>query len=137
MRSAKFGRAGLTENDGAGFAQSPHGRIVTLGKIAAKSLAAHLRGHILGFEQVLDADGHAVDGGEGAPSLPARRTLVSGQAGAGLIQGDEGFDDRLALFDHLDASLKIGAGAVGAPAKARHRIMEGERLEGTRIVESE
>src|SRR4029077_6459249 len=136
MGSAKFGRGGLAENDGTGFAQRPYGRIVALGEIAAKSLAAHLRGHILGVEQVLDADGHAVDGGEGVPSFPARRTLVSGGAGADLLQGDGGFDDRFALFDHLDAALKIVAGGVGALAKAGRGIMEGERLEGAGIVAS-
>src|SRR5262245_53521580 len=134
MRSTKFRGGGLTENDRAGFAQRPHGRIVAFGEIAAKSLAAHLRGHILGFEQVLDADRHAVNGGEGAPTLPARRTFVSGRAGASLIQGDKGFDDRLALIDGLDASLKIGAGAVGALPKAGHRTMEAECLEGAGIV---
>src|SRR5262245_19735780 len=134
MGSAKFGRRGLAENDGAGFAQRPHGRIVAFRKIAAKSLAAHLSGHILGFEQVLDANRHTVDGGEGAPILPACGTFVSGRAGANLIQDDEGFDDRLAFFDRLDASLKVGAGTVGALPKAGHRSMEGERLEGSRVV---
>src|SRR5262245_18637276 len=134
MRSAKFGRGCLAENDGAGFAQRPHGGIVAFGEIAAKGLAAHLRGHILGFEQVLDADRHAIDGGEGATTLPARRTFVSGRAGASLIQGDEGFDDRLAFFDRLDASLKIGAGTVGALPKAGQRIMESECLEVAWIV---
>ena len=76
--SAKFGRGGLAENNGAGFAQRPHGRIVALGKIAAKSLAAHRRGHILGFEQVLDADGHAVAGAGGRPAC--QRAVLSSAA---------------------------------------------------------
>ena len=109
MGAAQFGRGGLAEDHGAGLAQRPHRRVVAFGEVAPKGLAAHLRGHILSLEQILDADGHAVDERERASGLPACRAGIGGLAGAQLVQRHEGFDHGLALRDGLKAALEIGA----------------------------
>ena len=133
---AELGRHGLAENDGAGLAQGPHRRVVALGEIAAIGLAAHLGRHVLGFEQVLDADRHAVDGRQRAPGLPSRRARIGGGARARLVERRKRLHDRLALGNRLQAALEIGARAIGALAKPRGGIVKRQRLEGPRIVAS-
>src|SRR5262249_45318773 len=99
MRSAELGGRWLAPGECACLAQRPYRGVVAFGKITHKGFAAHLRWHIVGLKKILDADGHAVDRRERPPGVPARAAGVRCSAGAGLVQGDEGFDDGLALPD--------------------------------------
>ena len=46
----------LSDNYRADLAQGPHGGVVALREIAFVGSAAHLRRHVLGLEQILNAD---------------------------------------------------------------------------------
>src|SRR6516165_2797962 len=134
MRSAELGGRRLTQNDGARLAQRPYGGVVAFGKVTPEGFAAHLRGHVVGLKKILDADRHTIDRRERPPGLPACAAGVCCSSGASLVQDDEGFDDGLALADHLMASLQIGARRVGAVAKALSRIVKAEYLERAGVV---
>jgi hypothetical protein len=70
MGSAKFGRGGLAENDGAGFAQRPNGRVVALGKLPRKASQP-----VCVSRSLMSMDMPSI--AARTPSLPARRTRVS------------------------------------------------------------
>src|SRR5439155_24661254 len=105
-------------------------RIVALGEVSTIGRAPHLSGHVLGLEQVLDADWHSVNERERTPDFPAQRAGVGSLASARLVQRGKGFDHRLALVDRLEAALEIGPRRVDAIAKLCCRIVERERFEG-------
>ena len=102
--------------------------IVALGEVSLHRRAAHLGGHVLGLEQVLDGDRHAVDQRQRLAGLPALGAGVGGGAGAGLVHRGEGLHHRLARGDGLEAALEIGARAVVAVGEAAGGVVEGERL---------
>ena len=124
MRAAELGGGSLSHNHGAGRAQRPHGCVVALGKVAVVGRATHLRGHIPGFEEILDADRHAVNEGERTPGLPARGAGIGCGPRPAFVQGGEGQDDRFTLLDRLETALEIGAGAVSALPKPGCRVMK-------------
>jgi hypothetical protein len=75
--------------------------------------AAHLGRHVLGLEQVLDADGHAVDRGErraaGRPSSARSRHRRASRAPAVVETTQACTTGSRAAIDGLQAALQIGA----------------------------
>src|SRR5262249_62076360 len=103
-------------------------------EVAAIGGAAHPRRHVLRLEQVLDADGQAIDRRARTSVLPARGTLVGCLARARRVQRRERLHDGLALRDGLEAALQIRARRVRAVPGARDGVVEGEGPELARIV---
>jgi hypothetical protein len=128
LRAAELGSHRLGEDHRACLAQRPHRGIVALGEVPLHRLAAHLGGHVLRLEQVLDRDRHAVDQRQRLAGLPALGAGVGGGAGAGLVQRGEGLHHRLARGDGLEAALEIGARAVVAVGEAPGGVVERQRL---------
>ena len=131
---AEFRRDRLAQDHRTCGAECGDGGIVTAGKIVPVGDAALPRRHVLGLEQVLDADRHAVDQRKRCTRPPARRGGVGRGTRARLVHLDPGEHARLTLGDGGEASLQIGAGRVGAGAEGRGRVMPGERMVVARII---
>jgi hypothetical protein len=112
MRSAKLGCHRFPENDCAGLAQGPDGRVVTLGEIPGQRCAIHLGRHIFGFEQILDPDRHAINCRQWLADRPTRGTRICGSAGSVFIQMSNGICDWFALANRCKASLQIGTWSI-------------------------
>ena len=73
-------------------------------------------------------------GDSGVPAFQ-RAVLASAAARAPVsFSDDERLHDRLARRDGFEAALQIRARRVGAVAKARGRVVEGQRLEFAGVV---
>src|SRR5262249_56131765 len=103
-RARRGGRV-VAGGGGACLRQRPHRCIVALGEVVAIRRAAHLGRHVLRLEQVLDADGQAVDQRAWVAIPPALRALVGGLARAGPVRRPEPLDETAAPPAGLDAPL--------------------------------
>lgn len=125
---------GLSQDDRARIAQRTHNGAVILRKVAVKGSAAHLRGHVASFNQILDADRHAVDSRE--------RTAVAVPPGAGVGRGARAcrvhyhpaLELAFALGNHVQAAFEIFPRTVAAINKVGAGIMKGQRGMGVGIV---
>ena len=134
MRHAQFRRDRLANDHRAGIAQSAHHDAVALREIAGECAAAHLRWHIRGFDQILDADWHAINGGNCAARLVARGRSIGASAGAGFIQHNEGAHHAILRRNGLKAAFQIGAGVVLPGQETRHGIVKTQALEAGAVI---
>src|SRR5262249_4790197 len=114
--------------------QRPYRCVVALGEVVSIRRAAHLGRHILRLEQVLDADGQAVDQRAWVTVPPALRALVGGLARASQVQRRERLDDGFALRDGLEAALQVRARRVRAVPEFRDGVVKGEGPELAWVV---
>ena len=127
-------RDGLADDRGAGLAQRVDGGRVPARRPALEDRAADLHGHVLGLEDVLDGDRHAVEFGK-KPAVPvAGRRSIGCFPCAIEVEGDERVHVWLARVDGLDAALQIGARRVGPVEKGRDGVAEGKQRDGLGIV---
>src|SRR5262249_56461649 len=77
--------------------------------------------HVGGLDDVLDADGHAIDLRARPARPPARARLVGGRARTLEVEIDEGADLGLEQGDIGKAALEEVARRIGAAGKARRR----------------
>jgi hypothetical protein len=132
LARGKFGGDGLAEDDGAGLAQRRNGGAVAVGAPAGVERRAHLGRHVDRFDNVLDAERHAIDGRERRPGTPALGRRIGSRAGAGDVDVDERADLRLPDREGLQTTFQDLARAVGARVKLRTRRQE-RAQDGTRF----
>ena len=102
--------------------------------MAFEQLAAELGRHVVGLDQVLDADRHAVDHAQRLAGLVSRAGFVGGLARPIQIEKGERHHRGIERLDAFDAALEIGARRVRAVAEFRHRIVEAQHPMRGRIV---
>ena len=136
MGSAKFGRGGLARMTAPASRSAHTAALSLLGKLPRKASQPICVGISLVSSRSLMPMGIPSMAERGRPAFQHAELSSAAARGAGLIQGDEDFDDRLALFESSRCSAQDRRGGCRALAKAGHGIMEGERLEGAGIVAS-
>ena len=134
IAAAQAHRNGLADEHRAAVAQRPHTGRIRHRLVGAEKFAAEFRRHVVGLDQVLDADRHAVDRAQRLARFVARPRLISGLACGIEIEEGEGHHRRFERLDALDAALEIGARRVGAVAESRHGIMETQHSVCCRVI---
>ena len=134
MRTAEFRGHGLGEDQRAGLAKRRDRRIVAFREIAPIRPASHLCRHGARFQQVLDADRHAVHRRKRPAGAPAFRARIRRLARALDIGRNQRLKHRLPRLDDLKAAFQINARRIAALAKGRKRVVEGQAPEGLRVV---
>ncbi len=136
MRAAELRRHGLAEDDAAGLAQRPDRGIVALRKISREGRAAELRRHVLCLQQVLDADGHAVDLRQRPAAAPTLGAGVGLSARRAFVNRDPSLHDALPRGNRFEATLQISARRVAARFERREVRAELKRGKKVRLVAS-
>jgi hypothetical protein len=94
--------------------------------VSAKQVAAVFGRHVVGLDQILDADWHSIDGTK-RPACPiASAGFVGGLPSPLEIEEFEGHHRRFERLDAFDAALEIGARRIRAVEELRRGDVETE-----------
>jgi hypothetical protein len=114
---SELGGHGLADDHGAGLTQRDDAGRIATAAIAGKQRGAHAGRHVGGFDDVLDADGQAVDRRERGAAGVALRRCIGRAARAGQVEVLERLDLAFAGLDDGDAALEQRARRIAAGAK--------------------
>ena len=106
LHPRELGRHRLADDHGARVAQRRNARAVAVSLKAREQRRTVLRGHVDGFDDVLDPDRHAVDRRKRLARTPALGGTIRGAPCAGKIERDESADLRLPGVKLGDAALE-------------------------------
>src|SRR5581483_6204927 len=120
----EFGRGRFAEYDGSRFAQCSYARAIAAGVPAGVKRRPHLRRHVGCLDDVLDADGHAVDLRQRSALAPTFGRAVRCRLGILNLEMSEGADLRFELCDCIEAAFKERAWRVSAGFEVRGRGVE-------------
>ena len=121
LHPGELGGHRLAEDDRAGLAQRRDARAVALAAKAVEQRRAVPGRHVAGFDDVLDADRHAVDRRKRLARPPAPGRAIGRRPGGGEIERDEGPDLRLPGVEPRDAAFQKFARRILFPDKLRRR----------------
>ena len=104
--------------------------------MAAEQVTAVLGRHVVGVDQILDADRQTIDRRQWAAVAMACAGFVGRLARALEIEERERHHRRLQRLDALDAALQIGARRIAAVAEFRHGVVEAQHPVCRRIIDA-
>ena len=125
---------GLADQDRAAQSQGADAGCIGHRLMAFEQLAAELGRHVVGLDQVLDADWHAIDHAERPAGLVSRAGFICGLARPAQIKEGERHHLGLKRLDAFDAALEIGPRRIRAVAEFRRNIVEAQHPMGGRVV---
>ena len=116
----------FADQHSAALAQCPHRGGIRHRLMAAEQFAAELGRHVVGLDQILDPNRHAVDRAERPASFVTCARLVCCVTRALQVEKGECHDCGFERLDARDAAFEISARRVGARSKPRGGVVEAQ-----------